>query len=107
IERARPGVPGEPVAALGLYAEQGRLSQPAETDAPRGEPPGPPGMASVSRIREGRLAIGKQRRPEQELSQPSPASEPAWPAGRRCVSAPAPGESARPRRGPAATVSTP
>ena len=70
VERPGPGVPGESVRARGLRDEQRRLHEPADAERPRSQRAERARVARVARVRERRLAVGEQRRPEEQLSQP-------------------------------------
>src|SRR5262249_43930154 len=78
VERLRPGRPGEARRRGRLRDEETGLRQPADTNAPRRQPPWTTWSACLARVGEGRLAVGDERGPEQQLSQPAPP--PALPA---------------------------
>src|SRR5262249_48029209 len=72
VQRAGPARPGEGVRACRLDAEESRLDEPADPDSPRREPTRTARVPGLADVRERGLAIGDQRRPEEELSQPAP-----------------------------------
>ncbi len=68
VERAGPRSPREAVRRRRLAGEQRRLGEPAEPHAPGREPTGETRTAKLTGVGEGGLAVGEERRHEEQLS---------------------------------------